>query len=354
MRPLLTVRSGLGPYEVVRVPSFEALVAAAGPPERTWFVVDEGLLRARPDAFAAVAPERLVPLASTEHTKSFEALGPLLDGLLGSGVRRDARLVAVGGGICQDTVGFAASILMRGVDWWFAPTTLLAQADSCIGAKTSINLGARKNQLGTFNAPSRVLLVDGALLTLPADQRRSGLGEVAKFHLLEGEASWGWIQERLRWDDVGLLDELVERSLTIKRRYIEEDEFDRGVRNLLNHGHTFGHAFEAATRFAIPHGMAVALGMCFAARVSERRGLCSPAHCDELLHVLRPLFHPFQHALADASGEELLRAMGTDKKNVGGKTYAILTRGPGRMEKTAVDLAGEVAPLFGDFVRWVA
>lgn len=351
MTLLFPIQSRLGAYEVHHADSLAEVVA--GPSERTWYIVDEGVLALYPSVFSGLPVDRVVALPSNEHTKSFEALGPLLDGLLGSGVRRDARLVAVGGGICQDTVGFAASILMRGVDWWFVPTTLLAQADSCIGAKTSINLGSRKNQLGTFNAPGRVVLVPSLLATLPADMRRSGLGEVAKFHLLEGDETFAWVRSRLTWDDAAHLDDLVRRSLRIKKRYIEEDEFDRGIRNLLNYGHTFGHAFEATTCFGVPHGMAVALGMCAATMISAERGLCAAAHAEDVREVLRPLFQPYQRLLREHPAEALVAPMSTDKKNVGGKTYAILTRGPGRMEKMAVDLAGEVVPAIRRFVDWV-
>ena len=339
----MLIRSRFGDYPVREADTL-AEVLAATVDSRTWVLADATLA-----SLHDLGP-RVVALPSSEATKSWDNLGPLLERLLGEGIRRDGHILAIGGGVVQDVAGFVANLLMRGLRWTFVPSTLLAQADSCIGAKTSVNIGRFKNQLGSFYPPREIWLVPALLDSLPADARRSGLGEVAKFHLLESPEAWEWARGRLTWGDRDHLADLVRRSLAIKQRYIEEDELDRGVRNLLNYGHTFGHAYETATRFAIPHGMAVALGVCTATALSAERGWVTEAHADEVHDALAPLFTPYERHLRDLDLPALRDGLRADKKNIGGATYCILTRGPGRMEKTAVDLDNELIPAIGRFI----
>ncbi len=224
--------------------------------------------------------------------------------MLSSGFRRDCRLLAIGGGVIQDITAFLATILMRGVGWEFIPTTLLAQCDSCIGAKSSINIAAFKNQLGSFHPPRRIHLCTGLLESLGEDAVRSGMGEILKFHLVEGGATWEAVRALPPAPSLDVLEGLVWRSLEIKRRYIEADELDTGIRAILNYGHTFGHAFESVSGFAIPHGIAVALGMAAATWISHARGMIDRAHRDEVLATLRPLYgkHLEQARLRRQSG----------------------------------------------------
>jgi 3-dehydroquinate synthase len=351
----LEIASRSGTYAVVPAAGLVDALAIATAGGKSWLVIDEAVLALHRDAVArAAASDRIVALPATEEAKSFERLGPVFAALLESGFRRDCTLVAVGGGVIQDIVAFVATVLIRGVRWELIPTTLLAQCDSCIGAKSSINIGRFKNQLGSFYPPERIHLAPALLDSLPEEAMRSGMGEIAKFHLLEGRDAWDAVRSRLGATRPPDLEALIWKSLGIKRRYIEEDEFDRGVRNLLNYGHTFGHAFESATAFGIPHGIAVALGMSAATFISERRGMAPAGHFDEIHAALRPLYAPSAPRLRDAGMESVLAAMRTDKKNVHGATYVILTRGPGRMEKTRVDLAGEIAAPLSEFMRLVS
>ena len=235
-----------------------------------------------------------------------------------------------------------------------SPAPCSPSATSRIGAKSSINIGPFKNQLGSFHPPSDIYLVADILRSLDREQIRSGFGEIVKFHLLDGDEAWEYIKGHIDFDDVPSIRSLVLKSLAIKKPYIEKDEFDRGIRNLLNYGHTFGHAFESATHFAIPHGIGVALGMSAATYVSERRGFVDRGHFAEVDGVLRGIYHPFQLNLTSASLDAVIRAMGTDKKNVAGAAYVILTRGPGKMEKVKVDLEAEIRPQLVDFLNHVA
>lgn len=318
-------------------------------------IADAAVLRLHQEAFQkAFDPDVLiVPIVATEHAKTYEALGPVLERLLEAGVRRNTTLVAVGGGIVQDLAAFAATILMRGIAWRLVPTTLLAQCDSCIGAKSSINLGRHKNQLGTFHAPEEIHLSAGFLATLSEEDLRSGLGEIVKFHLLAGTEAFHRIRDLLvrgRPDD---LTGLVIDSLHIKRPFIEEDEFDQGRRNILNYGHTFGHAFEMVSGFSIPHGLAVALGMSAATYISEASKRCPAGHAQEVDESLRLLYRHHAQTIAQASIPAIIEAMVRDKKNQADRQFVILTAGPGRMEKVQVDLHRDIAPALAEFQAWL-
>jgi 3-dehydroquinate synthase len=350
-RGRLEISSRFGAYAVVASASLAEALARACEGGKAWILADEALMALHGGAIRAACPAaRVHAVAATEGAKSFEHLGPLITAVLGSGFRRDCTLVAIGGGVIQDIAAFLAAILMRGVAWEFIPTTLLAQCDSCIGAKSSINIASFKNQLGCFLPPRRIHLAIALLGSLPAEAIRSGMGEIVKFHLVEGPDDWQRIRAVPPEPTLAALEPLIWRSLSIKRRYIEADELDTGLRNILNYGHTFGHAFESVSGFAIPHGIAVALGMAAATWISHARGMVDRAHRDEVLATLRPLYGKHLDQLRGRPVGDILAAMRTDKKNVHGATYVILTAGPGAMRKTAVDLEREIATPLQDFL----
>lgn len=348
----MLIQSRNGPYRVhFELELDDALVAAAGAGD-VWLLVDEIVAEQNSGTIAShfTRSDRVLRLPAIEVNKSFERTGSIFAWLLSTGFRRDSILVAMGGGIIQDVACFVATVLIRGVVWKFIPTTLLAQCDSCIGAKSSINVDRFKNQLGSFHAPADIYIVPKLLDTLPDEALRSGFGEIVKFHLVDSVDSWRKITKKIFWNDRNHLSRLVRESLEIKRRYIEADEYDRGIRNLLNYGHTFGHAFETASFFSIPHGLAVSLGISAATYISERMGLVYDGHFQEVDKVLRLLHGDMIDLLRESSLEIILAAMGNDKKNVGGAAFVILTRGPGCMEKIKVDLEVEIRPLLVDYI----
>jgi 3-dehydroquinate synthase len=273
---------------------------------------------------------------ATEDQKSYTGLVPVLEQLIEGGFKRNNRLVAVGGGVIQDVTAFIASVLFRGVDWFFIPTTLLAQADSCIGSKTSINFGPYKNQLGGFHPPQEIVIDLEFLKTLPEREILSGLGEMAHYFPIAGEVDFERFARDLdRYREHGdVLKGLIHRSLQIKKTYVEIDEFDRNERQIFNYGHSFGHALESVTRYHIPHGIAVAYGMDMANFFSVKLGLLAPDVRQRIEMVLRriwdsiPLTEVDQHAF-----EEALKR---DKKNRGTELGLILTSGFGQMFKRFV------------------
>jgi 3-dehydroquinate synthase len=273
-----------------------------------------------------VHPQAII-IDATEENKSIERTIPIFERLVANRIRRDHTLVAVGGGIIQDICCFIASTLLRGVPWRFVPTTLLAQADSCIGSKSSINLGATKNVIGTFHPP-RDVFIDAAFLdSLKPKEIRSGIGEILKVHAIDGVASFDRLArdfEKLP-EDRTVLQRYIRSALRIKQRFIEVDEFDRGPRNIFNYGHSFGHAIESATHFEIPHGIAVSIGMDMANYVAAERGTVPRDHYIRMHGPLRRNYEEFAgtHVPMDA----MLAALMKDKKNTSTRLSLILPVG---------------------------
>jgi 3-dehydroquinate synthase len=272
--PGITIASHRGPYEARFASNAGALLSddlASG----AYFLLDQKVVELYPQICTElIASGRSIVVTATERNKNLDRIPELAQELLKRGIRRDAALVAVGGGITQDIACFLASVLMRGIGWRFYPTTLLAQADSCIGSKSSINVGTVKNSAGTFWPPQSVIIDPAFLRTLSESELRSGIGEIIKVHVIDGPATFDALAAEytgLLRDPV-ILQKAVRRSLEIKRRIIEADEFDTGPRQILNYGHTFGHAIESATDYGIPHGIAITIGMDMANFMSVARG----------------------------------------------------------------------------------
>ncbi len=335
MSERLEIRSHRGPYEVRFEPG--GIEAKPEPAARFHAVVDARVARMHAGRLGNIlALPSVLLLDATEEAKSLDRFPAYVERLMAQGVRRDHVLIAVGGGIIQDIVCFLAATLLRGVPWRFYPTTLLAQADSCIGSKSSINCGQAKNILGTFTPPERVIVDVRFLDTLDERDVRSGLGEMLKVHAIEGPAAFDEIAVAYPdlFRNAATMQRFVRRALEIKRRYIEEDEFDRGPRNVFNYGHTFGHALEAATGFTVPHGIAVTIGMDMANFVSARLGVGTEDHFARMHPVLARNFRGFERHPVPMPA--FFDAIAKDKKNLGhGSVTLILPDAEGRIGKSA-------------------
>ena len=360
-RIMRTIKSRSHEYTVEECGSCAAALAAVISAGQPHVLIDRAvhdLLDA--EVRATLPTDRLVVLEATENAKSYSALEPVFLELLRRGLRRNGVLVVVGGGVLQDVGCFIASVLSRGVRWALVPTTLLAQADSCIGSKSSINIGSYKNQLGSFYPPHRVVLAAEFLQTLPFDEIRSGLGEVIKLQLLSSQDGFEELMDDLEGfqslsqaERLSLLSKWILRSLVVKQPFIENDEFDKGPRLLLNYGHTFGHAFESVTDFGIPHGIAVVLGMLTATVVSARLGFVEEGHATDLARRLHAWHAPYAERLAGVDMQALFAALARDKKNSAVGLTCILTRGFGRMERTTLSAAqvdADVAPTLAELI----
>ena len=217
-----------------------------------------------------------IPVTAGEKLKDIRSVYPIYGELLKKKADRDSLLIGLGGGSVGDVAGFIAATYMRGIDWVGLPTTLLAQVDSSVGGKTGINHAAGKNLIGAFHQPKLVICETEFLKTLRSREIISGAGEIVKYALTFDEAFFSYLQMKLPFllkGDAETLKYCIERSLEWKSKAVEQDEFDRtGIREVLNFGHTFGHALESATQYKkYQHGEAVLWGMRFAVALSAQR-----------------------------------------------------------------------------------
>lgn len=278
-----------------------------------------------------------IQINAAEPQKSYEGLIPVIQELIDNGFRKNHRIIAIGGGIVQDISAFIASVLYRGVSWIFYPTTLLAQGDSCIGSKTSINFGKFKNQIGGFYPPNRIFINTEFLSSLSHAELQSGMGEMCHYFIVSGEEDF----ERYKREypaalkDRYVLNGIIARSLEIKRKYAELDEFDRNERQVFNYGHSFGHAIESLTGYLVPHGIAVAFGMDMANFVSVKLGLIPSSVRESIRELLEQIWRGYD--IRNLPVDKLQVALSKDKKNVGNKLGLILNKGYGKIFKMVLD-----------------
>ena len=317
--PDLQIRSARADYRV----AFPALTdLSQWQPEGDLLLVD-AFFR---DRLALPASQPVLWVEASEEAKALEQTLPLFVALKDAGLGRSSQLTAIGGGVVQDIATFLASLFMRGIPWSYVPTTFLGMADSCLGGKSSINVGPYKNLIGNFHPPRRIEILPAFARTLPAVELAGGLAEAAKIAFCRGASSFA-AYERLaepvlsgNWQDQQLA-ELLHATLAVKQWFIETDEFDQAERRLLNFGHTWGHALESATSFAIPHGLAVAIGMLAAIRFEQEQpsSVALWKHC---LALLAAVIQPAQ--LQAFNPDRFLQAFRADKKHSPGHIHLIV------------------------------
>jgi len=277
---------------------------------------------------------RPVIIAPGEGSKTFATLESLLRTFLGMNVDRNGLIVAFGGGVVGDLAGFAAGVLKRGVGYAQIPTTLLAQVDSSVGGKTAVDMPEGKNLVGVFHQP-KIVLADTALLrTLPRRDLLAGYAEVVKYGALGDAEFFAWLEKNAAQalsTNQESLAYLVGHSCRMKAAIVAADERESGQRALLNLGHTFGHAIEAACGYSdrLLHGEAVAIGTVLAFRLSQRLGHCAPSDTDRLVAHLKAVGLPVR--IADVPGDaiavgDILAHMKQDKKARDGKLTFVLVR----------------------------
>ncbi len=324
----MIIQSSTKKYSVNISENFEA-VKSLPIDEKTFVVIDQKLYELyRNELFMDIPPERMYILEAMEENKQIDTALAICGIMTGISAKRNAKLVSFGGGIVQDVTGFVANILYRGISWTFFPTTLLAACDSCIGGKTSLNYKKYKNLLGTFYPPDEIYICTPFFQTLSERDFLSGLGEVVKFNVMFGESGIQKMEDNIealleRKEDK--LREFVESSLLFKKTFIEEDEFDKGIRIHLNFAHTFGHAFETISGYLIPHGTAVAMGTIVANRISLERGWLTKDRVTRVEGVLQKII-PIDAKTVNVNMDDVIAAIHKDKKQIGKELTAVLMK----------------------------
>jgi 3-dehydroquinate synthase len=312
---------------------------------------------ARSLAAEGVVCETIV-LAPGEGAKSFTMLEELLERLLESGAERGMTLIALGGGVIGDLVGFTASVLLRGIDFIQIPTTLLAQIDSSVGGKTGINSRHGKNLIGSFHQPRLVLTDTETLDSLPGRELAAGYAEMVKYGLIDDADFFAWLEDhgaKLLAGDAAARRHAIAHCCRAKARIVAEDEREGGRRALLNLGHTFGHALEAECGFGetLLHGEAVALGTVLAFDLSRRLGLCDAGEAERVVKHLTTLGLPVSATALPARArrrDALLDHMSRDKKVTDGRLRLVLVRGIGAAFLTDEASRDEIAATLDAFL----
>ncbi len=324
--------ASLGERVAALKPGAKAAIVTDANVERLMLETTQGAL-----ATAGIAATT-VSVPAGEASKSIAMFERVCDALIAARVERGDAVVALGGGVVGDLAGFCAAAVRRGLDYVQVPTTLLAQVDSSVGGKTAINSRHGKNLIGAFHQPILVVADTALLDTLPAREFRAGYAEVAKYGLIGDAGFFAWLEANV--DDVfagraGAREHAIAVSCRMKAEIVARDERETGDRALLNLGHTFGHAFEAAAGFSdrLLHGEAVALGMALAFDFSARLGLVPQADAERVKHHLGKVGLPTQ--VSQVAGgvpgvDGLMELMAQDKKVRRGRLTFILLRGIGQ------------------------
>lgn len=279
-------------------------------------------------------PAHLFTFPAGEGSKNREEWARLCDALLGHGLDRRGGVIALGGGVTGDLAGFVAATYLRGVAFVQIPTSLLAMVDASVGGKTGIDVPAGKNLVGAFHAPKLVVADPDLLATLPPDERVQGVVEAAKHGAIRDAYHWTEVTagvDRVHAGDAEYLERLVARSVALKAEVVRADFREAGLRQILNFGHSLGHAVEAASEYAMPHGSAVALGMILEAEVGEAMGVTQVGTALALEEFAREAGLP-TGIPPYASPQELMTRAGTDKKNRDGALRFVLLKALGEVD----------------------
>lgn len=301
-------------------------------------IIDKKVLYCHEELFNSyIDSSQIIEIEAEEEQKSYLGIAPIMEEVISRGFRKNNSLIAIGGGITQDIVAFMSSILFRGVSWRFIPTTLLAQCDSCIGSKTSINFMSYKNQLGGFYPPKEIYISPVFIESLDQREIKSGLGEMLHYYVVGGENDFAFFEENHQSAkmDPAVMQKMIRKSLEIKKQYIEIDEFDRKERQVFNYGHSFGHALESVTDYAIPHGIAVSIGIDIANYIAEKKGMLDSGVRVRIRNVAKE-FWEAEH-ISNIVLSDYIGALKKDKKNEGTKLGVILCSNYGKLAKYFID-----------------
>ncbi|MCF6464079.1 3-dehydroquinate synthase [Clostridium sp. Cult1] len=273
-------------------------------------------------------------LSPGEKSKTIETLLSIFDNLIDKNIDRDALIIGFGGGVVGDIAGFVASIFKRGIDYIQIPTSLLAQVDSSIGGKVGIDYGGLKNIIGSFYFPKMTLIDINFIKTLSKRDITCGLGEILKYGLIADYNLYEFTSLNLGniyGKDEDTLLNIINKSISIKKDIVNRDKYDKGLRKILNFGHTIGHSIESYYNFnKYNHGEAVILGIIYESYISMELGLIDEEYFDKIYRVVKSLVTPIKFNLKEI--KTLINTMKNDKKNIDGRIVFVLPTGKGKVD----------------------
>lgn len=281
-------------------------------------------------AFRNVKKINYIVLPFSEKNKTVDYSLKICERLLKIGTDRNSLIVSVGGGVTGDIVGFVASVYMRGIPFIHIPTTFLSQIDSSIGGKTGVNFSNAKNVFGTITQPEAVIVDTSFLETLPIKQIREGLSEIIKYAVTQSSRLFKFLENIEEINNKNILEDLVYESIAMKAKIISKDEKDKGIREILNFGHTVGHAIEILSGHKISHGEAVSIGMAYEAKIAFVLKYLKEAEYQRIISLLKKNEMSIK---TDLNSNELIKIMKNDKKNRDGKIMFVLPNKIGSIVK---------------------
>ncbi len=331
MKKKLEIKSKIHNYSIYFEKNISKIIKSF--PKNSVYIVDSNVYNFYLRSY--LKNKKYICINSNEKNKDFLNLSKTINFFI-ENTTKETKVISVGGGVIQDITSFISSIFKRGLDWFFLPTTIISQGDSCIGGKTSINFNGIKNQLGNFYPPKKIILSPKFIEALPKKELFSGLGEMGHYFLLSNQKDYIFYKNFLK--NIKIKKELniykiIFKSLLIKKRYIEKDEFDKKIRLTLNYGHTFGHAVENLT--SLPHGISVAHGMDISNYISFKNSLITRETYLDMRNTLNIITQRYK--IKNLNINKMIELLKKDKKSTKKNIRVILTKGIGKMFLTNIN-----------------
>lgn len=343
----IEITSKLYDYSVEFIDDFKTVLKSFN--EDIIYVVDKNVYELYMDRFTGVDSHRIYLMDPVENKKNMNTVMEIILFWKTMGVRKNWKVVCVGGGISQDVTTIAANLYLRNIEWYFFPTTLLSMCDSCIGGKCGINLESYKNQIGVFYPPKKIFIDVSFLDTLTEADYINGWGELLKFSLTNDESFYKELKNENQYIPCKNIADYIYKGLQVKKTIIEEDEFESDLRRVLNYGHTFGHALEAYTKNEIPHGRAVIWGIDVVNYFSWKTGLISEELYLDVKRLIKTAFQKDEIIIENP--EELFEIIKTDKKVNGNILNFALLDGLSHLIVYPMSIDDKLKEMFLDYVK---
>ena len=343
----IIIHSNLYDYTVDFTDDFSKEVESF--PENTAYVIDRNVYSLYKEKFASIPEERVYFMDAVEDKKNMDTVMDIMHFFQKLHIHKDWTVVCFGGGITQDVTTTASYLYLRNVNWYLFPTTLLSMSDSCIGGKSGLNFGGVKNQVGVFYPPKRIFIDTHFIDTLTRQDYLNGWGEILKFSLTESLDFYHDLKNEKQYIPCENIASYIHRGLSVKKRIIETDEFDLGLRKVLNYGHTFGHALEAYTDNVIPHGMAVIWGIDVVNFIAVREGILSEDFYLDVKKLIADSFLTDEIVIGDP--DRLIEYVKSDKKVVGNKVSLAVPDGTGKLILHPMEIDDRFEGLFRKYLK---
>ncbi len=317
--------------------------------EECVYVIDKNVYRLYSDYFQDIPDSRVFLNDAVEDKKNMDTVMDIITFFSFVGVKKNWKVICFGGGITQDLTTVAADLFLRNVEWYFFPTTLLAMCDSCIGGKCGINFNGVKNQIGVFYPPHKIFIDLKFLDTLTEDDYLNGWGELLKFSLTSDEDFFKEIKDEKKYIPCSNIGKYVKWGLEVKKRIIEIDEFEADLRRVLNYGHTFGHALEAYTHNAVPHGKGVIWGIDVVNYIAAREGLINNDYYLEIKSLIKNYFLKEEVKVEDPHA--LFEIIKKDKKVKNNTIYLALLNGESKLCVYPMPIDEKLEKMYTDYLE---